>query len=40
VPANVVAGTTPDDEVCGLAGFYYDAAPGGSCDVASLAPIE
>jgi len=40
VPANVVAGTTSDDEVCGLAGFYYDAAPGGSCDVASLAPIE
>jgi hypothetical protein len=40
VPANLVAGTTPDDEVCGLAGFYYDAAPGGSCDVAGLPPVN
>jgi len=40
VPANVVAGTTPDDEVCGLAGWYYDAAPGGSCDVTGLPAVE
>jgi hypothetical protein len=40
VPANLVAGSTPDDEVCALAGFYYDAAPGGSCDVSSLPPVN
>jgi hypothetical protein len=40
VPANLVAGPTPDDEVCALAGFYYDAAPGGSCDVSTLPPVN
>jgi hypothetical protein len=40
VPANLVAGPTPDDEVCTLAGFYYDAAPGASCDLSSLPPIN
>jgi hypothetical protein len=40
VPANLVAGPTPDDEVCTLAGFYYDAAPGVSCDLSSLPPIN
>jgi hypothetical protein len=40
VPANLVAGTTPDDEICALAGFYYEAAPGGSCDVAALPPVN
>jgi hypothetical protein len=34
VPANGVAGPTPDDEACILAGFYYDAAPGGGCESA------
>ena len=40
VPANLVAGPTPDDEVCALAGFYYDAAPGGSCDISSLPAVN
>lgn len=40
VPATLVAGPTPDDEVCALAGFYYDAAPGGSCDVSSLPAVN
>ncbi len=40
VPANLVAGTAPDDEVCRLAGFYYDAAPGGSCDVSGLPAVN
>jgi hypothetical protein len=40
VPANLVAGPTPDDEVCTLAGFYYDAAPGASCGLSSLPPIN
>jgi hypothetical protein len=40
VPANLVAGPTPDDEICALAGFYYDAAPGGSCDVSALPPVN
>jgi len=40
VPANVVAGSTPDDEACALAGFFYDAAPGGSCDVSSLPAVN
>ena len=31
VPANLVAGTTPDDEVCALAGFWFDPPPGGGC---------
>jgi hypothetical protein len=39
-PANLVAGPTPDDEVCALAGFYYDAAPGGGCDVSRLPPVD
>jgi len=38
--ANVVAGTTPDDETCALTGFYYDAAPDGGCDVRSLPRLE
>jgi hypothetical protein len=40
VPANLVAGPTPDDEICALAGFYYDAAPGGSCNVSTLPPVN
>ena len=40
VLANVVAGTTPDDEACALAGAYFDpipgAAPGAECDVTQL----
>jgi hypothetical protein len=40
VPANLVAGDTPDDEVCRLAGFYYDAAPGPSCDLSGLPAIN
>lgn len=36
VYANAVAGPRPDDEVCGLTGLVYDAAPGGSCDVSSV----
>ena len=42
VPAKVVAGDTPNDEVCALAGAYYDpvpgAAPGSECNAATLAP--
>jgi hypothetical protein len=33
VPANAVAGPGVDDEVCGITGLLYDAAPDGSCDV-------
>jgi len=40
VPANLVAGVTTDDEVCALTGFYYEAAPGGSCNVSGLPPID
>ncbi len=40
VEANLVAGPTPDDEVCALAGAYYDAVPGGGCDVSALPPIN
>jgi hypothetical protein len=40
VPANLVAGPTPDDEICALAGFYYEAPPGGSCDVSALPPVN
>jgi hypothetical protein len=43
VPANLVAGTTPDDEVCGLTGTYFDAVPGAAgagCDVSALPPVE
>lgn len=35
VEADVVAGTSPDDEVCQLAGFYYDAASAGGCDLSA-----
>lgn len=36
VAANLVAGPDPDDEVCALAGFYYDAAPGNApCDLST-----
>jgi hypothetical protein len=40
VPANLVAGPTPDDEICALAGFYYNAPSGGSCDVSALPPVN
>ena len=33
--ANAVAGSTPDDEICGITALVYDAAPGGSCDVSA-----
>jgi hypothetical protein len=40
VAANLVAGTTPDDEICGVTGTYFDAvpgaAPGAECDVSGL----
>jgi hypothetical protein len=43
VPANLVAGPSVDDEVCGVTGTYYDAvpgaAPGAECDVSTLPPI-
>ena len=43
VPANLVAGSTPDDEVCGTTGTYFDAVPGAAagaeCDVAALPPV-
>jgi hypothetical protein len=38
VAANLVAGDRPDDEVCALTGFYYDAVSGG-CDVSGLPPL-
>jgi len=39
VAANTVAGPDPDDEVCALAGFYYDAVPGAAaCDVTAVLP--
>lgn len=44
VAANVVAGPTPDDERCTLAGFYWDAVPGAApesaCDASTLPPLE
>jgi hypothetical protein len=40
VAADLVAGRTPDDEICALAGYYYEAAPGGSCDVSGLPAIN
>jgi hypothetical protein len=40
VPANLVAGPAPNDEICALAGYYYDAAPGASCDVSGLPTIN
>jgi hypothetical protein len=40
VAANLVAGPTPDDEICALAGYYYEAAPGASCDVSGLPAIN
>lgn len=40
VPATLVAGPSPDDELCALAGFYYDPAPGGSCDPTAAPPLE
>ncbi|MGH7894366.1 MAG: hypothetical protein ACREQL_06835 [Candidatus Binatia bacterium] len=36
VPANATAGESVDDEVCGITGFVYDAAPGGGCDISGL----
>jgi hypothetical protein len=39
IPANLVAGPTPDDETCALTGVVFDAA-NGQCDVGSLPPIE
>lgn len=42
VPATLVAGPTPDDEACALAGVYYDAVPGAAlgheCDATATAP--
>jgi hypothetical protein len=35
VAANLVAGSDPEDERCGITAFVYDAAPGGSCDVSN-----
>jgi len=35
-PANAVAGTSVEDEVCGLTALVYDAAPDGGCDVSHL----
>jgi hypothetical protein len=40
VAANLVAGPTPDDEICALAGYYYEAAPNQSCDVSGLPVIN
>jgi len=44
VAANLVAGATPDDEVCGVTGTYFDAvpgaAPGAECNVTALPPIN
>jgi hypothetical protein len=40
VPANLTAGVPAWDDVCALAGAVYDAAPGGSCDVSGLPPID
>jgi hypothetical protein len=40
VPANLVAGPTPEDETCALTGTWFEAAPGGGCDVGALPPIE
>ena len=40
VPANLVAGQTPEDEVCALAGWYFDAAPGSGCDVTGLPALR
>jgi len=37
VAANLVAGPTPDDEVCALAGFYWDAVPGAPAESACAA---
>jgi hypothetical protein len=39
VPANLVAGPTPDDEACALTGVAFDAADG-QCDVSALPPLE
>lgn len=39
VAANLVAGTSPDDDICGLAGWSYDAV-NGACDVSSLPPLN
>lgn len=40
VPANLVAGTTPEDEVCQVAGFYYEAGAAGTCDLTAEAPLS
>jgi hypothetical protein len=39
--ANLVAGSDPNDEVCALAGFYYDALPGAAaCDPSAATAAE
>ena len=44
VPAHLVAGPSTEDEVCALAGWYFDAvpgaAPGSECDVSRLAVVR
>jgi hypothetical protein len=44
MPANLVAGSSPDDEVCGILGSYFDAVPGApagsECNVSSLPPLS
>jgi hypothetical protein len=44
VPANLVAGPAPNDELCGIIGAYFDAVPGAAagseCSVASLPPVS
>ncbi|TMA35475.1 MAG: hypothetical protein E6J79_14945 [Deltaproteobacteria bacterium] len=44
VSANLVAGATPDDEACALAGWYFDAVPGApagsECDVTALPALH
>lgn len=43
VPAYLVAGSTADDEVCGVTGVFYDAVAGAAdraaCDVIELPPL-
>jgi hypothetical protein len=40
VPANLVGGTTADDETCALTGTFFEAAPGAGCDVSGLPVLE
>ena len=44
VPAHLVAGPSTEDEVCALAGWYFDAvpgaAPGSECDVTRLPVVR